>query len=207
VADLDGHPRHDAVSISASVDRGIPTPPSLAACLACFGLRADLLALRSFLPTASTPRRRRDHRLTTADASRLRRRGWRRLVAAIGTTGDGLSRPLAASFTALGLAGILLGTVPGSPALGTFGSAATAPIAGHSHALEAPRDSVAAHDGGPGRLPIAGRGSAEVAGPADTTVVVPADTGPLTTLSVAMLAVGAALFGMRRLAARPGRMR
>ena len=207
MADLNGHPRHDAVAISASVDPGMPTPPSLAACLACFGLRTDLLALRSFLPTASTPRRRRDFRLTTADASRLRRRGWRRLVAAIGTTGDGFSRPLAASFTALGLVGILLGAVPGSLALGTFGAAGAAGMASPSYALEAPRDSVTAHDGGPGRLPIAGRDSAEVAGPADTTAVVPADTGPLTTLSVAMLAVGTALFGVRRLAARPGRMR
>lgn len=204
MADVNGHRRHDPVSISASVDPGVTMAPSLATCIACFGLRADLLALRSFLPTATTPRRRRDFRLTIADANRLRRRGWRGLVAAIGTTRDGFTRPLAASFTALGLAGILLGAAPGGLALGTLGAAGATPVANPA-SIDAPQDSVTV-PGGSAHLSWAGRGVAEVADPMDSAAVTP-NTGLLTTLSLAMLTVGTSLFGVRRLASRTGRMR
>lgn len=206
MADVNRHRHHDPVAISASLDPWVAMPPSLAACLACFGLRAELLAIRTFLPTATTPRRRRDFRLTTADANRLRQRGWRRLVAVIGTTRDGLTRPLAASFTALGLAGILLGAVPGAPTPGTAGVAGEAAVVSPGP-VDAARHGVTAWDDGSARLPMAGHGPAEVAGATGSGVTIPANTSPLTTLSLAMLAIGTSLFGVRRLVSRAGWMR
>ena len=207
MADANGHRHHDPVAISASVDPGLAMPPSLSACLACFGLRADLLVIRSFLAGASIPRRRRDFRLTTADAERLRRRGWRRLVATIGTTRDGLTRPLAASFTALGLAGVLLGAVSGGlAALGTSGSAGAAGYVNPA-SVDTPLHPVTPRNDGPARLPVAGEGPAEVAGATDSRVMVPVNTSALSTVSLAMLGVGTSLFAVRRLVSGAGRMR
>lgn len=203
----DDHPRHDAVAIAASVERGMSTPPSLRACLACIGLRADLLAIRTFLPTASIPRRGRDFRLTTADATRLRRRGWRAL-AAVGTAREPFTRPLAVSFTALGLVGILLTAMPSGPSSampGIGGAAGVTSAETPTSAVDAPRDSATVQGRVRSRMPMTEGGVPEVA--RDGTSVTPTDTTPLTALSVAMLAVGSTLFGVRRLASRWGRMR
>ena len=124
--------------IASAVDRGPDVPPSLArallaTCLECARLYADLLALAVAFPSSSTPARRRDFTLTVADAERLRPRGLRRWLGQIGTSRDTITRPLAIGFTTLGLAGLLVVTVPGAlpgsggaTALSTVGSAASA---------------------------------------------------------------------------------
>ena len=67
----------------------------LAACGACAVLHADLQDLVLATRALPTPARPRDFALTPDDARRLRSGGWRRLVAAIGSPRDTVSRPLA----------------------------------------------------------------------------------------------------------------
>ena len=96
----------------------------LAACTECARLHADLVALATALPGAATPRRTRDYTLTAADAERLRQRGLRGWLARIGSSRDGLTRPLAIGFTTLGLAGLLAATIPTVLPLGSGAGAA-----------------------------------------------------------------------------------
>jgi anti-sigma factor RsiW len=124
------HAAHDRVRIANLVDRSVSEAEriageeQLAACRDCAQLLEDLLALSAAtkaLPTAARPR---DFTLTPADAVRLRVRGWRRLLAWFGSSRDAFSRPLAIGLSTLGLAGLLVATVPG--ALPGFGGGAAA---------------------------------------------------------------------------------
>jgi anti-sigma factor RsiW len=126
------HPRHDRLRIAEAADRtGGPLPgltqALLAACAECARLHADLLALASALPSAGAPRRTRDFTLSAADAERLRPRGLRRWLGLVGTSRDTITRPLAIGFTTLGLAGLLLATIPGSFSLGAGAATGGAP--------------------------------------------------------------------------------
>ena len=107
------HPRRRARRPLAwrapSATRPKPSSPPAGLCAA---LHADLVALR---PRPGRCRRRRDPAtitLTAADAARLRPGGWRRWVAAFGSPRDAFSRPLAVGLTTLGIAGLLVATVP-----------------------------------------------------------------------------------------------
>jgi hypothetical protein len=114
----------------------------IASCAACTDLLADLVVLQVALPTASTPSRPRDFSLSPADAARLRAGGWRRALGFFGSARDSFSRPLAVGLTTLGLAGLLVGTLPSviggggaASVLSTVGNAV--PAAGESIPLEA----------------------------------------------------------------------
>lgn len=113
-----GHEAHDRLLIASLVDRSISEPEraraeaQLHACMACVELRDELVALSEATRALPVPARPRDFTLTPADADRLRVRGWRRLIAAIGSSRDVFSRPLAIGFTTLGLAGLLVSSVP-----------------------------------------------------------------------------------------------
>lgn len=127
------HRRHDSLLIAAAVDRDSDVRPSLvrsllATCLECARLHADLLSLALALPAAATPARPRDFTLTEADARRLRPRGLRRWLGLIGTSRDTITRPLAIGFTTLGLAGLLVATVPGALPGAFQGSAGSATL-------------------------------------------------------------------------------
>jgi anti-sigma factor RsiW len=115
----------------------------LAACTECARLHADLIALATALPNAATPRRIRDYTLTAADAERLRQRGLRGWLARIGSSRDGLTRPLAIGFTTLGLAGLLAATIPTVLPLGAGGGAAPSDAA---RELAAPASAAASAD-------------------------------------------------------------
>ena len=112
------HAGHDPLLVASLVDHSLPATERtaaealVAACDACADLHADLLALRDATRAMPTPARPRDYTLTAADAARLRRVGWRRLVRAFGSPRDVFSRPLAMGLTTLGLAGLLLASVP-----------------------------------------------------------------------------------------------
>ena len=97
------------------------------------GLLDDLVAIRTATVTLPTPPRVDDYQLTPDDAARLRPGGWRRLVAAIGSGRAAFTRPLAVGLTTLGLAGLLVATVPsvltGTTPLGPTAGAASAPQA------------------------------------------------------------------------------
>lgn len=132
------HAAHDPLAVAEAADRGGRLPAGLASCAECTALHADLVAIAAAVPTAALPPRPRDFTLTPADAARLRPGGWRRLLAAIGSSRDVVTRPLAIGFTTLGLAGLLVATVPGAL---PGGGAASAPVgegAGGSTQVEMP---------------------------------------------------------------------
>lgn len=127
-ATLTIHANHDPERIAAAVGGDLEAPEQrlvetwLATCEPCAELHADLLAIVSAERALPTPARPRDFQLSPADAHRLRPRGFRAILAAIGSSRDAFSKPLAVGLTTLGLVGLLVGTVP---SLGMGGSAAT----------------------------------------------------------------------------------
>jgi hypothetical protein len=112
------HASHDAILVASLVDDALAPAERAAAealvatCGRCAVLRDDLLSLRAATRALPTPARRRDYVLAPDDARRLRPGGWRRFVAAFGSSRDMLSRPLAFGLTSLGLAGLLVATAP-----------------------------------------------------------------------------------------------
>ena len=136
------HATHDLALVAARSTRDADLTPSeaatadalLAACTECAGLHADLLALAAALPSAATPRRTRDFTLSAADAERLRPRGLRRWLGAIGSPRDTLSRPLAIGFTTLGLAGLLVAAAPSLGSFASGGASGAAPAAAEAAA-------------------------------------------------------------------------
>ncbi len=112
------HASHDATRIAALADHSLAPADRAAAealvagCSACAAIHADILALQAATRSMPLAARPRDYVLTLTDAARLRPGGWRRFVAAFGSSRDLLSRPLAAGLTTLGLAGLLLATIP-----------------------------------------------------------------------------------------------
>lgn len=114
------HAAHDLTNVAALAARAddldektaTAARQQVAECTACADLLADLVTLRTALPATYSPARPRDFRLSPTDAARLHRTGWRRLLGFFGSPRDGFSRPLAIGFTTLGLAGLLVATVP-----------------------------------------------------------------------------------------------
>jgi hypothetical protein len=98
---------------------------ALESCAGCAEIFADIVAVSAAVPTASLPTRARDFTLTPADAARLRRRGLRQWVSAIGSLRDGVTVPLAMGLTTMGIAGLLFATVPS--VLSGFSGAAAGP--------------------------------------------------------------------------------
>ncbi len=81
-------------------------------CDGCAQLLADLAALRAATRALPARPRTRDFRLTPADAERLRPTAARRLLGWLAGPRSTV-RPLAGSLAALGLAGLLVASVPG----------------------------------------------------------------------------------------------
>ena len=131
------HARHDLSIVAAlaarasDIDAGeaATARSQVASCTACAAALADFIALQTMLPETATPGRPRDFRLTPADAQRLHRSGWRRVLGYLGSPRDGFSRPLAIGLTTLGLAGVLLASIPSSTFLAGSGGAAPATAA------------------------------------------------------------------------------
>ncbi len=106
------HARHELTRVAAAADRDGHLPGSLAACDDCLSLVSDLRFLVAAIPTAAIQTRPHDLFLTADDAARLRRRGWRAVVAMSAAALDAARRPLAVGLTTLGLVGLLLGSIP-----------------------------------------------------------------------------------------------
>jgi hypothetical protein len=125
---------------------------ALESCGACADLFADLLAISAAIPSAPIPARPRDFTLTSADAERLRPRGLRRLLKAVGSARDGVTFPLALGLTTMGIAGLLVATVPTVSGLGgATGGAAPEILSTVGNALPAPAAASApAASGAPG---------------------------------------------------------
>jgi hypothetical protein len=133
------HERHDRLLVAAyasdDLDGAARTAAAelVAGCSVCADLATDLRTLARATHDLPPARRPRDFFLTPADAERLRPRGLRRLLAAFAAPTLPI-RPLAAGLTTLGVAGLLLASLPGILPLG---GAASSPM------LNAVGDSVA----------------------------------------------------------------
>lgn len=92
----------------------------VADCSACAELLADLRSIASATARLPAPQRTRDFRLTEADAARLRPAGWRGLLARLGSPDFAFAKPLAGGLAALGIAGLILASLPSG-----FGGAAS----------------------------------------------------------------------------------
>lgn len=190
MAEHGSHARHDPFAIADSIGGGM-LPATIGTCPACRALHIDLLTLQGAIRAAWAPRRTRDLRLTDADSARLQRSRWRRLIGAIGTPRDVLTRPLALSFTSLGLVGLLLTAVPAGLSMSAGGAAAPAELNRAPAAAESPSP-----------LAAASAAPSDMAGTTATSPVLDAaeQPDPLPGLSIGLLTLGAALFAVRRLA-------
>jgi hypothetical protein len=183
VGDHGSHARHDRFAIADAVGAGL-VPTTIGSCPSCSALHADLHAIRAAIRHAWIPSRPRDFLLTVGDSTRLRPARWRLLFAAVGTSRDAVTRPLALSLTGLGLSGLLLTAIP----VGAFGAATGGAAASRTPEVD-----------------VAGSHIATMA--ADDRAAVPADADPLAGLSAGLLAAGGGLFLLRRVASRVGRVR
>ena len=158
--DTFGHASHDTLLVASLADHSPAGPERDRAtalverCSLCAGLHEDLVALSSATRAMPTPLRPRAYTLSPGDAARLRPGGWRRFIAGIGTARDGFSRPLAVGLTTLGLAGLLVATVP-SILTGSAGAAPDATVAQATTGAQAAADAQATT----GAVPAATGGS------------------------------------------------
>jgi len=114
------HAAHDPTWMAALASRESDLSPAersraqtaLESCGPCADLFADLVAISAAIPSAAIPARPRDFTLTPADAARLQPHGLRRLFKAMGSARDGITFPLAMGLTTMGIAGLLLATIP-----------------------------------------------------------------------------------------------
>ena len=126
------HAGHDRESIAAyaagdaaAADR-TRAEAQVRDCQDCARLFSDLRAIATATRTLPPPFSiSRDFQLSPADAARLQGGGWRRLFGGLGR-GAPAARPFAAVFTTLGIAGLLIATVP---FMSLGGSAGAAPVA------------------------------------------------------------------------------
>ena len=166
------HAAHDPMWMAALASRDPDLSASeraraaaaLQTCGACADLLADLVAVSAAIPSAAVPARTRDFTFTEGDAARLRPRGLRRWLAGIGSARDGITFPLAMGLTTLGIAGLLVATVPALLPMGTGGAASGvlstvgAPVGPDTRAggaAPAPAASAAAASAAPSAAPAA----------------------------------------------------
>jgi hypothetical protein len=164
------HARHDRLLIASLAAGDLVGPDrdrataQITACAECSTLHADLISIAratAALPPAVAPR---DFTISRAKAAELRPGGWRRLVAAIGGSRPLMSRQLGIGLATIGLAGLLVSTLPGIPTGQQAGAAPAGamPMAagGSTEAQNAPPDET---------VSIAGEGGASPAPAAGTT--------------------------------------
>jgi hypothetical protein len=129
------HGRHDLLAVAALADRhatgeeAVRAQAQVDACTECAALHAELVSLANATRQLPAMERPRDFQLRPQDAQRLRPNLIRRLFGSFGTARDGFSRPLAVGLTTLGLAGLMVGILPGTLSLGG-GSASGGPADG-----------------------------------------------------------------------------
>ncbi len=124
------HDTHDTLLVAAfaagdAVGRDqVAASALVATCPDCAALHRDLRAIAAALPEMPAPARPRDFRITAEQAASLRPAGWRGLLANLAGPRFSFAVPLGSGLAALGLAGILLGSLAGLP-LGAGGAASS----------------------------------------------------------------------------------
>ncbi|HET9083243.1 MAG TPA: hypothetical protein VFN41_02485 [Candidatus Limnocylindrales bacterium] len=181
MVDVGSHARHDRFAIAGALGGGV-LPSTVRTCPSCGALHRDLLSIQTAIRHAWTPRRPRDLRLSRAGLAERRHTLWRRLVDAFGSSRDTVTRPLALGLTSLGIAGLVLTNVPFGAADGvSFGGASAAASPEIASPASAPYLSTAV-DGKAGSVEPA--------------------TPPIVVISIASVAAGGTILGLRRVAAR-----
>jgi len=146
ISTASAHATHDTMLVASLADHSLAASEReaaetlIASCGLCAALHLDLVALTAATRAIPTPPRPREYTLTPGDAIRLRPSGWRRWVAAFGTSRDVFSRPLAVGLTSLGLAGLLVATVPSALFQGSATSGAPVGPAAPAAASQPPRE-------------------------------------------------------------------
>ena len=129
----DAHAGHDAFLIAQFAAGDVDTRDRQAAerliesCTDCAELAGDLRLIALATAELPVPARPRDFTLTADQAARLRGTSWRSLANRLAWVRGGFGRTLAAGLTTIGLAGLLIGTLPANFNLGLGGSAAASP--------------------------------------------------------------------------------
>ncbi len=137
------HDTHDTLLVAAfaagdAVGRDqVAASALVATCPDCAALHRDLRAIAAALPEMPAPARPRDFRITAEQAASLRPAGWRGLLANLAGPRFSFAVPLGSGLAALGLAGILLGSLAGLP-LGAGGAASSSVASDADAVLEAP---------------------------------------------------------------------
>jgi hypothetical protein len=123
------HAAHDLLLVAAfaaddldAADRP-GAEAQVAGCADCSALATDLVSIARATAEMPLPRRPRDFFVSPADARRLRPQGLRRLAAAIAGPRAQLARPVAGGLMMLGVAGLLVASLPGLSLLGSSSSA------------------------------------------------------------------------------------
>ncbi len=184
------HATHDLERIAALAARDADLDPTVgeaaraqvAACSACRDLLADLIVLAAAVPVAAVASRPRDFTLTEADAARLRPEGWRRVLGFVGSARDGFTRPLAIGLTTIGLAGLLVATLPGALGGFTLGSGGAATLSTLGNAIPGPTSKLDGTSFEASAAPAAaGTGGASAARAAPYAPATRAQEGPQTS--------------------------
>ena len=129
----DAHAGHDSLLIAAYAADDITTADRRIAealidsCTSCAQLADDLRLIAAATRALPAPARPHDFTLSPEQAARLRRTSWRSLANRLAWVRGGFGRTLAAGLTTIGLAGLLIGTLPANFNLGLGGSAAASP--------------------------------------------------------------------------------
>ena len=127
IPDLRSHDAHDLELVAAyaagdAIGADLETATALVSgCAECAILHHDLRAIAAALPALPAPARPRDFRLTPGQAASLRPTGWRRLLGTLAGPSFRFAAPVGTGLAALGLAGILVGSLGGIP-LGAGGA-------------------------------------------------------------------------------------
>ena len=131
--DSERHARHDALLVAAFAAGDLAdgererAAALVAECGECRSLHDDLLTIAratAALPAAVRPR---DFRIAPEQAARLRPAGWRRFVAAFASPRLAMTRQLGVGLTTLGLAGLLISSIPSFSLGGMAAGASPAP--------------------------------------------------------------------------------
>lgn len=180
MVDVTSHARHDRFGIADALGAGI-SPPTVRACPSCGALHRDLLAIQTAIRHAWTPRRPRDLRLSRADLAARSESVWQRLIDVFRSRRDALTRALALGLASLGVAGLVLTNVTVGQGSVGFGAA-----------------SAAASPGTAGLAPVSYPSTAVDATAGLTT----REHVRVDVLSVASLAAGGTILGLRRIGSR-----
>ena len=228
------HPDHDLLLIAGHAADDLVEPERTRAqvlldtCESCTDLHRDLIAIaaatRSLPDLATAPR---DFRLTLEQAAGLRRTGWLRTILAPFSGAKSAARPVAAAFTTLGIAGLLVATMlpglagsaaslaapeRGQTTTGAGATAAPAPVTGGGQPVPAatavaPDDTFGNKDATSATTApeianidaASGAPNGPTSGPVDSSDqrVSMTPPNPLVIGSLALLAAGLLLFGLR----------